>query len=115
MLSFLLDQQISGEVAEQVRAKRPEITIVSLYDWRGGVFVGSADDVVLRAAAEDGLTLVTYDRKTIPPILVEWGISGVSHTGVVFVDNRTIASNDFGCLVRGLIHFWDQEHISDWT
>jgi hypothetical protein len=115
MLSLLLDKQISPEVAEQVRAKRPEIPIQSIYEWRDGAFVGIADVLILQAAAEDSLTLVTYDRKTIPPVLVEWGTSGLSHGGVIFVDNLTIASNDFGRLVRGLIYYWDQEHTSDWT
>ncbi len=27
----------------------------------------------------------------------------------------TIASNDFGRLVRALIYYWDREHDSDWT
>lgn len=115
MLSLLLDQQLSPEVAEQVRGKRPEIPIWSLYEWREGAFVGIADTFILRAAAGDGLTLVTYDRKTIPPILVEWGIAGISHGGVVFVDNRTIPSHEFGRLVRALIYYWDREHESDWT
>lgn len=115
MLAFLLDQHISAAVAEQIRAKRPEIKIVSLYEWRGGSFVGTADPFILRAAAEDGLTLVTYDRKTIPPVPAEWGTLGLAHGGAVFVDNLTIASNDFGRLVRGLIYYWDQEHASDWT
>ena len=115
MLSFLLDQQISPEIAAHIQSKRPEIPIVSLYSWRGGVFVGIADEQILRAAAEDNLTLITYDRKTIAPLLKEWGGSGFSHNGVVFVDNVTIASNDFGRLVRGLIYYWDQEHASDWT
>ena len=115
MLSLLLDQQISPEVAEQVRAKRTGIPIQSFYEWRDGAFVGIADHHILRAAANDGLTLVTYDRKTIPPILVEWGASGMSHGGVIFVDNLTIRSNDFGRLVRALIYYWDQEHASNWT
>lgn len=115
MLAFLLDQQISPEVAEQVRAKRPELPIQSIYEWREGAFVGIADALILQAAMEDSLTLVTYDRKTIPPVLAEWGIAGTSHAGVVFVDNFTIASNDFGRLVRGLIYYWDQEQGSDWT
>ncbi|HLK55834.1 MAG TPA: hypothetical protein VKU00_04700 [Chthonomonadaceae bacterium] len=115
MLSLLLDQHISMEVAEQVRAKRPEIPILSLYEWRDGAFIGIVDPLILQAVAEEGLTLVTYNRKTIPPVLVEWGISGIEHGGVVFVDNFTIASSDFGRLVRGLIHFWDQEHTRDWT
>jgi hypothetical protein len=115
VLSLLLDQHVSMEIAEQVRARRPEIPILSLYEWRDGAFVGIADPLILSAAADERLTLVTYDRKTIPPILIEWGISETSHGGVVFVDNLTIASNDFGRLVRGLIHYWDQEHASDWT
>lgn len=114
MLSLLLDQHISAEIAEQIRARRPEIPIVGLYEWHDGAFVGIADRLILHAAAE-GLTLVTYDRKTIPPVLIEWGISGVSHGGVVFVDNLTIKSNDFGGLVRGLTYFRDQEHAGDWT
>lgn len=115
MLSLLLDQHISVEIAEQVRAKRPEIPILSLFEWQEGAFVGVADPLILRAAAEDGLTLVTYDRKTIPPVLVEWGTSGISHGGVLLVDNLTIASNDFGRLIRALIFYWDQEHASDWA
>lgn len=115
MLSFLLDQQISPEVAEQVRARHPEIPIQSLYEWREGTFIGVADALILQAATQDNLTLVTYDRKTIPPVLVEWGTSGTDHAGVVFVDNHTIASNDFGRLVRGLIYYWEQEHEGDWT
>jgi hypothetical protein len=107
MLSFLLDQHISPEVAEQVRAKRPEITVISLSECHGGAFLGVADPPILRAAEEDGLTLATYDRKTVPPVLVEWGIAGRSHRGVVFVDNLTIASNDFERLVRALIYYWE--------
>ena len=115
MLAFLLDQHISPEVTEQVCARCPDIPIGSLYAWRDGAFVGTPDPLILRAAAEDGLTLVTYDRKTIPPVLVEWGAGGISHGGVIFVDNRTIASNDFGRLVRSLIYFWDSEQAADWS
>lgn len=115
MLSLLLDQHISSEIAEQIRSKRPEIPIWSLCEWREGVFIGAADPLILRAASDERLTLVTYDRKTIPPVLIEWGISGISHGGVVFVDNLTIASNDFGRLIRALIYYWDQEHVGDWT
>jgi hypothetical protein len=34
---------------------------------------------------------------------------------VLFVDNRTIATNDFGRLVRALIYHWEQEQARDWT
>jgi hypothetical protein len=48
-LSLLLDEHISPAVAQQVQAKRPEVSIVSLYDWRGGVLAG-ADDAPLLSA-----------------------------------------------------------------
>ena len=115
MLSLLLDQHISVEIAEQVRTKRPEIPILSLYEWRNGAFIGAADPIILQAAAVENITLVTYDRQTIPPVLREWGISGIAHGGVLFVDNRTIATNDFGRLVRALIYFWDREQTYRWA
>ena len=67
-LALLTDEQISYVVAEQVQAKRPDISITSVRAWRGGTFQGKTDESLLRAAAEEGLTLVTYDQKTIPPV-----------------------------------------------
>jgi hypothetical protein len=115
MLSLLLDQQISPEVAVQVHARRPEISITSVYDWMNGAFVGQAGHLLLRAASDDYLSLVTYDRKTIPPLLAEWEALGVAHGGVVFIDNKTIAFHDFGRLVRALIYYWDLQSDGDWT
>ena len=34
MLSFLLDEQISPEVAKQINRKQPEISIHSIHSWR---------------------------------------------------------------------------------
>jgi hypothetical protein len=115
MLALLLDQQISPAVAEQVRAKRPEIPVVGLAEWHDGGFAGQPDSVILRAAALERCVLVTYDRRTIPPTIREWSAVGVSHAGVVFVDNHTIASSNFGGLVRALIALWDRERDGDWT
>jgi hypothetical protein len=42
------------------------------------------------AAARAGLTLVTYDQRTIPPLLVSLAEQGLSHGGVIFV-NRPIS------------------------
>jgi hypothetical protein len=114
MLSLLLDEQISPVVAEQMAVRRPQIPIASIYRWRHGLLAGSSDHTVLLAAAEDGLTLVTYDLKTIPPLLAEWAGAGTSHAGVVFVDERTIRPADFGRLVRALALLWKRESQRDW-
>ena len=58
--------------------------------------------------------MVTYDRRTIPPILMKCRSSCISHVGIILVDNRTIASNDFGALVRALTYFWDMDFEGDW-
>ena len=39
MLSLLLDENISPRVAEEVKKKRPEIGIISLFHWQEGKFL----------------------------------------------------------------------------
>jgi hypothetical protein len=114
-LSLLLDEYISPVVAVQVQVKRPEVAIQSIYHWRGGVFASEDDDPLLSSAADEALTLVTYDQKTIPPVLNEIALIGRSHAGVVFVDNKTIASSDIGSLVSAIVALWEQCHAWDWV
>jgi len=113
-LSLLLDENISQTVAAQVRHHRPAQAVESVHTWRGGAFEGRPDAALLQAAREEGLTLVTYDQKTIPPLLAEVYAEGESHAGVIFVDDQTIPSNDFGTLTRALILLWEQRGDEDW-
>jgi Domain of unknown function (DUF5615) len=115
MLALLLDENLSHEIADQIAIKRPEIPIVSLRQWQEGRFLSTDDETVLQAAAHAGLTLVTYDQRTIPPLLLLFAEQGLSHGGILFVDQRTIASDDFGGLVRALIWFWEEHHEQDWA
>jgi predicted nuclease of predicted toxin-antitoxin system len=114
-LRLLLDEQISAKVADQVRANDPSVSIQSVHHWRGGSLLGKDDGLLLAAAAEESLTLVTYDQKTLPTLLVEMALLGQSHGGVLFVDDRTIASNNTGALVKALLSLWLQCHGWDWT
>ena len=102
-LFLLLDENISQTVAAQVKRHRPVLTIESVHTWRGGVFEGRSDKALLQAAYTEGLTLITYDQKTIPPLLAEMYAEGESHAGVIFVDEQTIPGSDFGMLTRALI------------
>ena len=56
----------------------------------------------LLEAAAHRLTLVTYDRRTIPPLLKTWAGAGRQHGGVIFVDEKTISPADIGALVLAL-------------
>jgi hypothetical protein len=115
MLSLLLDENLSPEVVNQIVAKRPDISATSVHHWHEGRYKAQRDEEILMAAAQEGLTLVTYDQRTILPVLVHWGQAGTIHAGVIFIDDRTIASNNFGTLLRALIDIWDASHTSDWT
>jgi hypothetical protein len=115
MLALLTDEHISHVVAEQVRLKRADIHIETLLRWRSGTLRNTADDVVLATAREEGLTLVTYDQKTIPPLLSELAGSGRHHSGVIFVDRNTLSSENIGGVTQALIAFYDQYQALDWT
>jgi hypothetical protein len=115
MLDFLLDEQISHSVTEPLRKKWPDIRIESVLLWRQGNLRGKPDDPVLEAAHEAGLTLVTYDQRTIPPLLLELATGGGHHSGVVFVDRRTVSPENIGTLTQALIAFYDLYYTLAWT
>ena len=114
MLSFLLDEQISPNIAEQIKLKHPEIPVFSLHNWHNGAYLGIVDEVILQNAAIEKITLVTYDQKTIPPILVEWGQANLNHAGVIFIDYRSISPSNFGSLVKALVWLWKTQSQSNW-
>jgi hypothetical protein len=115
MLSFLLDEHISPDVAEGLRRTEKNIVMTWLSQWEDGRFLGVMDDLLLRAAAAQRLTLVTYDRKTIPPLLKTWAETGRDHGGVIFVDEKTIMSSDIGGLIRSLRRVFQETARWDWT
>jgi len=102
VLKLLLDEHVSPDVADGLRQCQKPVSVLSLLEWESGQFVGVTDDLILAEAAAQKLTLVTYDRKTIPPLLKAWAESGRDHGGVIFVDEKTIAPSDIGRLTRAL-------------
>ena len=114
MLRFLLDEHISPVVAEQAKRKCTGIDILTIHHWRKGHFLGAKDSVFLPEAIREGFTLVSYDQRTIRPLLRDWIEQGVDHTGIIFIDERSIPPNDFGGLVRALSALWKSERHSEW-
>lgn len=115
MLRLLLDEHISPVVARELRLKEPGLFVTSVQEWEAGVHIGLRDEELLPLAQAQGLTLVTYDQRTIAPLLKSWAEDGTMHGGVLFVDEKTVAPNDFGGLVRGLATIWKQFGQQDWT
>jgi len=102
MLKFLLDEHISPEVANGLRRRNRATEVRYMVEWENGYFLGQEDSACLREADAQGLTLVTYDRRTIPPLLKTWAEEERTHGGVVFVDEKTISPADIGGLVWAL-------------
>jgi len=115
MLRLLLDEHVSPDVAEGLRQRRKAVQVTALADWEGGRYLGMPDDAILKAAAAQTLTLVTYDRRTIPPLLKSWTEAGRAHAGVIFVDDKTIAPSDLGGLIRALGKLAATHGSADWT
>jgi hypothetical protein len=115
VLKLLLDEHVSPDVATGLRRRDRSLFVRSMAGWEDGAFLGQDDATCLREAAAQGLTLVTYDRRTIPPLLKAWIEEGRSHGGVVFVDEKTISPADIGGLVRALGALVREAGAWDWT
>ena len=61
------------------------------------------------------VSMLTHDLKTIPDLLSELAAENEAHAGVIFVDDASIRSNDYGDLVRALLAHWKEHHAEDWT
>jgi hypothetical protein len=113
-LHLLLDENISYVIAEEVKRHHPEIVIESVHQWRDGKFLSQKDENLLLAAASEELTLVTYDQNTIPLIVSRLYEEGQHHAGVIFIDDHTVANDDFGLLIRSIVSFWKRFQSQDW-
>ena len=102
MLKLLLDEHISPVVADGLHHRNRQLVVFCMTEWEGGEFLL-------------GLTLVTYDRRTIPPLLKTWGEEGRKHGGVIFVDEKTVSPSDTGGLIGGLSDLWRKTSKWDWT
>ncbi len=115
MLKLLLDEHISPQTAHGLRRRFPRLPVFPLAEFGRGHLLGCDDVTCLREAAVHGLTLVTYDRRTIPPLLKIWAEEGASHSGVIFVDEKTIAPSDIGGLVNALSELVRATQRQDWA
>jgi hypothetical protein len=115
VLRLLLDEHLSPLIARQLRARHPEIAILSIQEWENGAYRQAEDARLLAAAAAQQLTLVTSDQRTIMPMLKDWGNRGVDHGGVIFVVGRRFGRRDTGTLITAIIGLWHDAGDMDWT
>jgi hypothetical protein len=115
MLKLLLDEHISPDLANGLRRRNRAPEVRYMVEWERGRFLGQDDRACLLEAAIQRLTLVTYDRRTIPPLLKIWAEEERTHGGVIFVDEKTISPADIGGLVWALTSLARETGSWDWT
>jgi hypothetical protein len=115
MLGLLLDEHISPDVLDGLKRRSPSLLVRWMLEWEDGNFLGKDDFACLSHAFDQGLTLVTYDRRTIPPILKRWAEEGRQHGGVIFVDEKTIPPSNFGGLARAIARLAKESARWGWT
>ena len=115
MLRLLLDEHISPDVAVGLLRQSKSVLVLPMTEWERGAFLGQEDELALLAAFTQGLTLVTYDCKTIPPLLKTWAEEERSHGGVIFVDDKTISPANVGGLIRALSKLIREAGDWDWN
>jgi hypothetical protein len=113
-LRLLTDEHVSPAVATAAKRRCPSIDVSCLRDWQDGQMMGAPNELVLEAARGDGLTLVSYDLRTLPPLLRRYAEQGIEHAGVVLVDDKTLGQTNVGGLARALCELWRAQHRLDW-
>jgi hypothetical protein len=114
MLSLLLDEHLSPRIVKAVKKKESSVLIYSLSEWQEGRFLGASDETLLREALKHQVTLVTYDLATLIPLVRSWNDLGMVHSGLVFVNQRSIPSHAVGLLAKALYRLWKRDKNIDW-
>ena len=101
-MKLLLDSHIKKAAVTALERRCPELHVLHIADWRGGVFRTADDADILIACAEEGRVFVTYDQRTIPGLLRRWAAEDRSHAGVIFGDSDSVPANDPGAVAVAL-------------
>lgn len=114
-LKLLLDEHVWPPLALRLREALPGAQIESLHHWMGGRLLQQPDERILSEAHRAGMTLLTFDLATIPPLLAEKLALGEEHGGVIFVSTKSFSQNDHGGLIRAILECWPEWSKGPWT
>ncbi len=97
---LLLDEMLSGDIAEQLRGRGHDVTAVV----EDSALVGTPDEELLVHATSGGRLLVTANVRDFAAIHASWSSRGRSHAGLVYIVNRVFPSDRsfVGAVVRAL-------------
>jgi hypothetical protein len=103
--ALLLDEMLSGAIAEQLRARNLDVVAV-VEDPR---LVGTPDEELLVHAATQKRVLVTANVADFAAIVTDWRGAGREHAGLVYVTSRAFPQDRsfVGAVVSSLLALHD--------
>jgi Domain of unknown function (DUF5615) len=102
-LKLLLDEQISGKVAERLRARGLDVMAVTDEQSLRGL----GDPDVFEIAQTQGRAVATYNRDDFEAIIREYAEAGREHSGLVIVHPIRFPNWEFARLAKALAHLAD--------
>jgi predicted nuclease of predicted toxin-antitoxin system len=97
-VKLLLDEQISGNVADLLRRKGHDAIAVA----DDALLRGRSDSAIFARAQKEGRVVVTYDREDFERLAREHDGYGKGHQGLVIVNSGRFPENDFSRLAAAL-------------
>jgi hypothetical protein len=101
-VKLLLDEQISGKVAERLRDRGHDVTAAT----DDPSLRGLSDPDLFEVSQQQGRALVTYNRVDFEPIVRDYAEMNREHHGLVIVHPTRFPSREFGRLsaaIEGLL------------
>lgn len=97
-MKLLLDEQISGKVAERLRDRGHDV--IAATDDAG--LRGLSDPDLFEVAQRQGRTVVTYNRVDFEPIIRVFAQANREHHGLVIVHPRRFPSREFARMTSAI-------------
>ena len=97
-MKLLLDEQISGKVADRLRAAGNDVIATTAAPSLRGL----GDPDLFEVAQRQGRALVTYNRPDFEAVVREYAATDREHHGLVIIHPRRFPSWEFGRLATAL-------------
>jgi hypothetical protein len=103
-VKLLLDEQISGKVAERLRRKGHEVLATT----EEPALRGLSDPDLFELAQSERRTVVTYNRVDFEALVREYAEAGRDHHGLVLIHPIRFPGSDFGRIAKALEGILDE-------
>lgn len=112
MIRLLADANLSRKFVRACLRRDKKFPLIHLADWMDGKHRVSEDAVLLSVLREQGLILVSFDRRTMATRAGELTRAGTGHAGVILF-RRSVSPTDYGKQSRLLVEFWPEAGSED--